>query len=193
MEVSPEQVSGILIIVGSALFLCAANTPISFRVFAPGRSASRKLEAIRGSPTAWSVTQILFGLGASITVIGIGVLAYGLGRQPPEWLIWTSVALLTLALVLWLWHLYRRTVDPDAFAEGRWPRSPLLAYFMLTEAGLAILGYALLRGDLAMWIGWMLNWQHGAAICADPDLPRHAALDVLHGDSDFRNSARHVN
>ena len=156
MEVSPERVSGILIIVGSALFLCAANTPISFRVFAPGRSASRKLAAIRGSPTAWSVTQILFGLGASVTVIGIGVLAYGLGRQPPVWLIWTSVALLTLAVVLWLWHLYARTVDPDAFAEGRWPRWPLLAYFMLTEAGLAILGYALLRGDLAMWIGWML-------------------------------------
>jgi hypothetical protein len=71
MEVSPERVSGILIIVGSALFLCAANTPISFRVFAPGRSASRKLDAIRGSPTAWSVTQFLFGLGASITVIGM--------------------------------------------------------------------------------------------------------------------------
>jgi hypothetical protein len=47
-------------------------------------------------------------------------------------------------------------VDPDAFAEGSWPRWPLLAYFMLTEAGLAILGYALLRGDLALWIGWML-------------------------------------
>lgn len=142
MEASPERVSGILIIVGSALFLCAANAPISFRVFAPGRSASHKLEAIRGSPAAWSVTQILFGLGASITVIGIGVLAYGLGRQPPVWLIWTSVALLTIALVLWLWHLCGRTVDPDAFAEGRWPRWLLLAYFMLTEAGLAILGYA---------------------------------------------------
>jgi hypothetical protein len=156
MEASPERVSGILIIVGSALFLCAANAPISFRVFAPGRSASHKLEAIRGSPAAWLVTQILFGLGASVTVIGIGVLAYGLGRQPPVWLIWISVALLTIALVLWLWHLCGRTVDPDAFAEGRWPRWPLLAYFMLTEAGLAILGYALLRGDLAMWIGWML-------------------------------------
>jgi hypothetical protein len=47
-------------------------------------------------------------------------------------------------------------VDPDAFAEGRWPLWPLLAYFMLTEAGLVILGYALLRDDLPMWIGWMI-------------------------------------
>ena len=156
MEVSSVGVSGIVIIVGSALFLCAANTPISFRVFAPGRSASSKLEAIRGSPTAWSVTQILFGLGALVTVIGIGVLAYALRRQPSAWLIWTSVALLILAAVLWLWHVYGRTVDPVAFAEGRWPRWPLLAYFMLTETGLAILGYALLRSDLPKWIGWML-------------------------------------
>jgi hypothetical protein len=60
------------------------------------------------------------------------------------------------AAVLWLWHVYGRTVDPVAFAEGRWPRWPQLAYFMLTEIGLAILGFALLRSDLPSWIGWML-------------------------------------
>jgi hypothetical protein len=156
MEIGSERVSGILIIVGSALFLCAAFSPISSRVFAPGRSATRKLEVIRGSPTAWLVTQILFGLGALVTVLGVGVLAYGLGRQPPVWLIWTSVALLSVAVVLWLWHLYGRTVDPVAFAEGRWPRWPFLAYCMLTELGLAILGYTLLRGYQPTWIGWML-------------------------------------
>jgi hypothetical protein len=153
--VSSVLVSGIVIIVGSALFLCAAFTPISFRVF-PEKSATRKLEVIRASPIAWSVTQILFGLGALITAIGIGLLAYALRRQPSAWLIWVSVAVLVSAAVLWLWHLYRRTLDPVAFAEGRWPRWPLLAYFMLTEIGLATLGYALLSSDLPSWIGWML-------------------------------------
>jgi hypothetical protein len=66
------------------------------------------------------------------------------------------VAVLILALVPWLWHLYGRSVDPVAFAEGRWPRWPLLAYFMLNEAGLAILGSAPLRSDLPAWIGSML-------------------------------------
>jgi hypothetical protein len=89
-------------------------------------------------------------------VSGIGLLAYALRRQPSAWLIWVSVAVLVSAAVLWLWHLYRRTLDPVAFAEGRWPRWPLLAYFMLTEIGLAILGYALLSSDLPSWIGWML-------------------------------------
>jgi hypothetical protein len=65
VEVSSVGLSGIVIIVGSALFLCAAFTPISFLVF-PENSATRKLEAIRASPTAWSVTQILFGLGALV-------------------------------------------------------------------------------------------------------------------------------
>jgi hypothetical protein len=99
---------------------------------------------------------VLFGLGALVTAIGVGLLAYALRRQPSAWLIWVSVAVLVSAAVLWLWHLYRRTVDPVAFAEGRWPRWPLLAYFMLTEIGLAILGYALLSSDLPSWIGWML-------------------------------------
>jgi hypothetical protein len=155
VEVSSVGVSGIVIIVGSALFLCAAFTPVSYRVF-PEKSAARRLEAIRASPIEWSVLQILFGLGALVTAIGVGLLAYALRRQPSAWLLWASLAVLIPAAVLWLWHLYGRTVDPVAFAEGRWPRWPLLSYFMLTEAGLAILGYALLRGDLAMWIGWML-------------------------------------
>jgi hypothetical protein len=121
MEVSSERVSAILIIVGSALFLCAAFTPISYRVF-PERSATRKLEVIRASPNAWAVTQIMFGLGALVTVIGIGALAYGLPRQPSVWLIWTSVAVLIVAVVLWLWHLYGRTVDPVVrWLSLRWP------------------------------------------------------------------------
>jgi hypothetical protein len=155
VEVSSVLVSGIVIIVGSALFLCAAFTPISFRVF-PEKSATRKLEVIQASPTAWSVAQVLLGLGALVTAIGVGLLASALRRQPWAWLIWASVAVLIPAAVLWLWHLYGRTMDPAVFAEGSWPRWPLLAYFMLTEIGLAILGYALLRSDLPSWIGWML-------------------------------------
>jgi hypothetical protein len=148
-------VSGIVIIIGSALFLCGAFAPISFRVF-PAKYATRKLEVIRASPTSWSITQILFGLGGLVTAIGVGLFAYALRQQLSAWLFWASVVVLIPGAVLWLWHVYGRTVDPVAFAEGRWPRWPLLAYFMLTEIGLAILGFALLRSDLPSWIGWML-------------------------------------
>jgi hypothetical protein len=63
-----------VIIFGSALFLGAAFLPISFRV-STKKSATRKLEAIRASPTAWSATQILFGLGALVTAVGVALLA----------------------------------------------------------------------------------------------------------------------
>ena len=56
-------------------------------------------------------------------------------------------------------------------------------------AGLAILGYALLRSDLPMWIGWMLIGSMMLLFVLTPVLPRHGALDVLPGDSDIRNSA----
>jgi hypothetical protein len=121
-----------------------------------GLSGEVRYSKAGASPTAWSVTQILFGLGALVTAIGIGLLAYTLRRQASAWLIWARVAVLIPAAVLWLWHLYGRTVDPVAFAEGRWPRWPLLAYFILTEIGLAILGYTLLMSDLPRWIGWIL-------------------------------------
>ena len=155
MEVSPVLVSGIVIIVGSALFLSAAFTPISFRVF---HGEVRHSNADGYSSRAYRLDGYADPVraGRVTTAIGIGLLAYALRRQPSAWLIWVSVAVLVSAAVLWLWHLYRRTVDPVAFAEGRWPRWPLLAYFMLTEIGLAILGYALLSTDLPSWIGWML-------------------------------------
>jgi hypothetical protein len=104
-------VSGIVIIIGSALFLCAAFATISFRVLS-AKSATRKLEAIRASPTSWSVTQILFGLGGLVTPIGVGLFAYALRRQPSAWLFWASVVVLIPGTVLWLWHVYGRTVDP---------------------------------------------------------------------------------
>ena len=43
---------------------------------------------------------------------------------------------------------------PSQRADG--PAGPCWAYVMLTEIGLAILGYALLSSDLPSWIGWML-------------------------------------
>jgi hypothetical protein len=143
-----------------------------------------------GMPSRCSRSRIEVGCSAAI---GIGVLAFGLRRRPSVWLIWASAAVLILALVPWLWHLYGRSVDPIAFAEGRWPRWPLLAYVMLTEAGLAILGYALLRSDLPAWISSMLIGSMVLLFVLTLIFRDMVPFDVLPGDPDIRNSARHVN
>lgn len=155
MEISLQKMSGIMIILGSVLFLIAAFLPISSRVF-PEPSAVRKLEIIRDAPNAWLVTQICFALGALVTVIGLALVAYRFRDQSFALLMQGGVAVLLLGALLWIWHVYARTVDPAAFAEGALPAWPLVLYFLLTPTGLAVFGVALLRSALPQWVGWLM-------------------------------------
>lgn len=155
MEINLQKMSGIMIILGSVLFLIAAFLPISIRVF-PEPSAVRKLEIIRDAPNAWLVTQILFALGAMVTVIGIALVAYRFRDQSFTVLMQASMAVLLLGALLWIWHVYARAVDPAAFAEGSLPAWPLVLYFLLTPTGLAVFGVALLRSALPQWVGWLM-------------------------------------
>ena len=155
MEISLQKMSGIMIILGSGLFLIPAFLPISMRVF-PEPSAVRKLEIIRDAPQVWLVRQIFFALGAMVTVIGIALVAYRFRDQSFAVLMQGSVAVLVLGALLWIWHVYARTVDPAAFAEGSLPAWPLVLYFLLTPAGFAVFGVALLRSALPQGVGWLL-------------------------------------
>jgi hypothetical protein len=155
MDISLQKTSALVVMLGSVLFLIAAFLPISFRVF-PEPSAARKLDALTSSPTAWFAAQIFFGLGALVTVLGVGLAAYGFRAQPFGGLAQASVAVLTLGTLLWVWHLGERTVDPAAFANGALSVWPLLLYFGLTEAGLALFGVALLGSGLPAWLGWVV-------------------------------------
>lgn len=145
------QVSATVTIVGSVLFLVAAFLPISFRVF-PGPSPVKKLESINAAPGQWYAAQILFALGAVVTVIGLALFAYHVRRESFAGLVWVSVALLTVGAVPWLWQVYARAVDPGWFADGLYPMWPYLFYFLVTEAGLGVFGVAL----LSSWVGWVV-------------------------------------
>ncbi|WP_433003816.1 hypothetical protein [Kribbella sp. CA-294648] len=147
-----NQVGATVTIVGSILFLVAAFLPISYRVF-PQPSAGKKLESINAARTEWLVAQVLFGLGAVVTVIGIGLYAYYARRAPFAGLIWSSVALLTVGVVPWLWQVYARAADPEWFAQDSFPMWPYLFYFLVTEVGLAVLGVALLSAPVPTWVG----------------------------------------
>jgi hypothetical protein len=154
MNISLQKISAIVIMVGSVLFLIAAFSPIS-RVF-PEPSAVRKLEIIVASPNAWFVAQIFFGLGAMLTVIGIAIIGYQSRAQPFAWFIHASVIILFLGASLRLWHVYARAEDPAAFTEGSLSAWPVVLYWVLTPAGLAVFGVALLRSALPQWVGWVM-------------------------------------
>lgn len=155
MEIGLQRVSAIVIILGAVMITAAL--PVSFRVF-PEPSPTRKLQSIEASPTTWSVAQVLFALGATLTVVGIALLAHHFRDMtgPSHGSCRPVSESCSLAYCFWMWHLYGRAVDPAAFAAGALPVWPLADYFVSTEAGLALYGVALLRTGLPAWVGWMV-------------------------------------
>ena len=148
---STERVAATILLVGSVLFLTAAFLPVS-QVFAEPSPAA-KLEIITSKRTAWSTAQVLFGLGASIAAIGLGLVAYHLRDTPGA--VWAYIGLwaVILGAVFWEGYVYLRTIDPEAFAEGGPIGWLFPAYALLTQFGLLAFGVAYLRAGYPSWLG----------------------------------------
>ena len=148
---STERVAAIILLVGSILFIIAAFMPVS-RVFAEPSQAA-KLEIITSNRTAWSASQVLFGLGASIAAIGLIFVAYHLRSTPGAVWAYIGLAAVILGAVLWDGHVYLRAVDPEGFVEGRLIGWLLPVYTLLTQVGLLAFGVAYLRAGYPAWLG----------------------------------------
>jgi hypothetical protein len=148
---STERVAAIILLVGSVLFIIAAFMPVSY-VFAEA-SPVAKLEIIASNRTAWSTSQVLFGLGASIAAIGLGFVAHHLRGTPGAVWAYIGLAAVILGAVLWDGHVYLRAVDPEGFVEGRLIGWLFPAYALLTQLGLLAFGVAYLRAGYPAWLG----------------------------------------
>ena len=150
---SIERISGIMLLLGSVIFLIAAFVPASW-VFAE-RDPQKKIEMINTAPGAWRFAQFLFGLGATIAAIAL-LFVYihlkdnGAGNE--------GLAAFILAMtgvIFWDWHVFLRANDPQAFAFGQlepnWTYAP---YAILTNAALVLLGLALFTAKYPRWLGW---------------------------------------
>lgn len=155
MKIGLKQVSAVVMIVGSVLFIIGSNLPISNRVF-PEPSAAAKLQSITDAPGEWIAAQVLFALGPILTMTGVALLAYHARHQSFAPLMWTSTGLLVVGAALWLWNVIARSADPEAFADGSLSAWPEFLFLVLTEAGLGILGVALLFSSLWAWVGWVV-------------------------------------
>jgi len=149
-----ERISGILLLLGSALFLTAAFLPISW-VFGE-RDLGKKVEMINASPEAWRIAQFLFGSGAIIAAMGF-LPAYldlrGKGAGAPSLV---AFLLALIGAVLWARHTYLRGVDPVAFVHKiLTPRWLAGAYFILTQGALLAMGIALRKANYPDWIAWL--------------------------------------
>jgi hypothetical protein len=148
---STERVAAFILLVGSVLFIIAAFMPVS-RVFAEPSPAA-KLEIITSSPAAWTASQVLFGLGASIAAIGLGFVVRHLRGTPGAVWAYVGFAAVILGAVFWDGHVYLRAVDPEAFVEGSLIGWLFPAYALLTQLGLLAFGVAYLRAGYPTWLG----------------------------------------
>lgn len=150
-----QGVDALLLIAGSLIFLVAAFAPISLAVFSQ-TDAGKRLAAIEDSRRVWSLDQLFYALGAIVTALSVGLVAFRLSDTPGSLLAYLGFAALATGAAFWAVHAYQRAVDPVAFIEGALPAWLFIAYTVLTQAGLAAFGAALLQSTIPAWTGWML-------------------------------------
>jgi hypothetical protein len=154
METTYLRITAITIGLGSILFLVAAFLPTS-RVFVEP-SPDKKFEIILDMKGMWIMSQILFGLGSILTVVGLGLFSIGLKEITQTILSFSSILLLGVGALLWSWHVTERIIDPQGFAEGTNTPYLFLIYSVLTQVGLLLLGLFLWKSFVPHWISWML-------------------------------------
>ncbi len=150
---SAQRIDGIVLIVGSILFMIAAFSPVS-RIFGLP-DAAQKLEIIMAERGAWTVSQVLFSLGALVTAVALILTWYHFRSLPSSGWAFAGVAAIAVGALFWSWSVYLRGADPQAFVEGTLPGWPFVAYSILTQAGLVMVGLLLLRTGLPGWVGWV--------------------------------------
>jgi hypothetical protein len=143
----------LVICIGSVLFLVAALLPYS-RVFAEP-VAERKMEIITSMRGQWNVAQILFGLGSIVTVIGLGLMVMGFKETSLKSLAYTAIILMITGALLWSWSVTERIISPEGFVTGNNTPYLFLIYSILTQVGLFLIGFFMLKTAVANWLGWM--------------------------------------
>lgn len=149
------KISGVVILIGSIIFLMAAFPPIS-KVYGISNTQD-KLAMITGNLRAWRTSQLFFSLGVVVSTLGVALAAYSLKDQSSASFLFTAAAFLSTGAVAWVWHAYLRAIDPTAFVNGSVPNWHFTFYTLLTMAAFLLIGIALPRMGFSIWIGWILG------------------------------------
>lgn len=147
------ELGRLLPIAGSAVFLFGAALGVP-RVFMT-RDREERVGLLTANATRWRVAQVPYGVGPLLAAAGIvsGATTFE-GSARAAWML-AGVTMLVGA-TCWAYSCWLRAVDSVKFARGEQPGWPFRTYVVLTLAGLASLGAALLAIDAAAWLGWLV-------------------------------------
>jgi hypothetical protein len=150
----PETLAGLLITLGSVVFILAALFPIS-RVFAE-RNPEVKLALVEDHLSTWRMAQFCFALGSALNVAGLAVLSSYLWTTQALITAWIALALVALGTFFWIWHVLLRAAEPEAFFLGEKNGWLFPAFSGLTLGALAAYGLTLLLAGYPTWLGLLL-------------------------------------
>jgi hypothetical protein len=151
--VTRDHTAGILLIVGSVIFLVGAAVGVP-RVFTEPDPQAR-LRLLTEHLVAWRIAQPLYGLGPLIAAAGVGALAAAAPTHATRATFTAACLALAVGALAWAWSLYLRGTRVAEFASGTLPGWPFATYVLLTIGGLALLGAGLLAGRFPVWLGWL--------------------------------------
>lgn len=146
--------ASLMIIAGSIIFLIASFSPTS-RVYGEPLPEGR-LAIINESRNAWTITQILFSVGAVAVAAGVSAAAFSLRPRQTHFLPIASVLSLAAGALLLTWYAYFKFADPQTWVHHHISNPIFLGYTFLTQAGLFLFGIALLRGGNLRRTSWFL-------------------------------------
>src|SRR5262245_61155909 len=117
--------------ISSVVFLIAAFMPISF-VYAE-RDVQLQIARVQSSPTAWAISQILFGLGSVGVVVGLVLFTPQLRNTSAARSTYLGLATIALGTLCWVVIVYERATLPiqEVFASPTFGWL-FIAYTLLT-------------------------------------------------------------
>lgn len=149
------QLTGVLLIVGSALFLFSAFAmPGVSRIYMESSAAGR-IQIVQTYPSTWILHNILFLLGSTITAVALVQLTSLLPNHNGKLWLWLGALFILLAVIPWDWHLMLRLIHPEAFARNALPIWLFPTFTLLTLSGLGMLGMGFLDTPLPIWLAWV--------------------------------------
>jgi hypothetical protein len=158
-----EQIAGVLILIGAALFVIAML--ISPPLYQEPDIDKRE-QIVKARRGRWNVSQIFFGLGVLVPAIGFLLLTIHLHRSQSHWSIYPGMAALLTGAVAGTAFVYLQTLDPGRYWRHSGPVALIVVYVVLTLGALIFYGIAFGQADLPNWLGPLVIGTAGVLLAA---------------------------
>jgi hypothetical protein len=167
-----QKLAGILLTIGSLLFIIAVSTPVISDVVGAFDNPQLQVEYIKNDLTGWTVAHLLMGAGSLFAAIGLLPFARQLhsvtNKKNVRMASYLAGAMAIAGALFWVIISYNRIVQsPEELVHNLNITSWMFPiYSILTQISLVIIGYVLLQSGYPKWLGWLVIVLGGLVLVA---------------------------